>query len=183
MDNPAASQRYYAMDALRSSMMLLGIVLHAALPYTTVHLRAQFKDPDTNVVFDVLVFFLHSFRMPLFFVAAGFFAGLLCERYGVRGMVRNRFLRIFVPFAVGWIVLVPLTRRAQYFAEAVASSDSVWAGFQVLPWSMTYHLWTVMYHLWFLIALLLLYPFGLLLWWRVSRIDELRRRKWAGMTR
>jgi hypothetical protein len=35
MDNPAASQRYYAMDALRSSMMLLGIVLHAALPYTT----------------------------------------------------------------------------------------------------------------------------------------------------
>jgi fucose 4-O-acetylase-like acetyltransferase len=90
------------MDALRSSMMLLGIVLHAALPYTTVHLRVQFKDPDTHVVFDMLVFFLHSFRMPLFFVAAGFFAGLLCERYGVRGMVRNRFLRIYVPFAVGW---------------------------------------------------------------------------------
>jgi hypothetical protein len=62
MDDPAASQRYYAMDALRSSMMLLGIVLHAALPYTTVHIRVQFKDPDTHVVFDVLVFFLHSFR-------------------------------------------------------------------------------------------------------------------------
>jgi peptidoglycan/LPS O-acetylase OafA/YrhL len=74
--NPTKDQRrYHALDGLRAGMMLLGIVFHAALPYTTLP-RWPFKDSSTHPVFDVLTVFLHIFRVPIFFAMAGF--SLLC---------------------------------------------------------------------------------------------------------
>jgi glucans biosynthesis protein C len=78
--NPTKDQRrYHALDGLRAGMMLLGIVFHAALPYTTLP-RWPFKDSSTHPVFDVLTVFLHIFRVPIFFAMARFFAALLWER-------------------------------------------------------------------------------------------------------
>ena len=51
---------------------------------------------------------IHIFRMPVFYVMAGFFAALLLQRYGSRRAIANRFWRIAVPFVVGWIVIYPL---------------------------------------------------------------------------
>ena len=72
-------ERFHALDALRAAMMLLGLVLHSAASYTRTPLGDAwpYHDPHTNVAFDLLVFFIHLFRMPLFFVVAGFFAALL----------------------------------------------------------------------------------------------------------
>ena len=47
--------------------------------------------------------------MPVFYAMAGFFTALLLQRYGFRRAAWNRFLRIAVPFVVGWIIVYPLT--------------------------------------------------------------------------
>ena len=72
-------------------MMLLGLVLHSAVNYVVFPLGPAwpYKDPATSTVFDILVFVIHLFRMPVFFVAAGFFAAMLMERDGARGILRQ----------------------------------------------------------------------------------------------
>jgi glucan biosynthesis protein C len=102
-----ASQRYHSLDALRAAMMLLGIVLHSAASYMAGPLGAAwpYKDAQTNGLFDLVVFFIHLFRMPVFFVAAGFFGALLMERGGVRAFVANRAKRVLLPLVLFWPIV------------------------------------------------------------------------------
>jgi glucans biosynthesis protein C len=61
---------------------------------------------------------IHAFRMPVFFVVAGFFVALLVHRRGIGGMLGNRALRIGLPFLLFWpplfaLVVVVCTMQAQ----------------------------------------------------------------------
>ena len=104
-------RRYYGLDALRGSMMMLGIVVHAASLYLAdppPHLP-YIGDPNRSYLMDVLVRFIHSFRMPLFFVLAGFFASLLVDKRGLWGTYRNRVARILGPLLAGMFTVLPLS--------------------------------------------------------------------------
>ncbi|WP_432728527.1 acyltransferase family protein [Variovorax sp. W6] len=96
------SQRLHALDNLRALMMWLGIVLHVAINHITVSSPLPWRDPKTSPVADLVMLFIHSFRMPVFFVLAGFFVALLVERRGAGGMLKNRCLRLALPFAIFW---------------------------------------------------------------------------------
>jgi glucan biosynthesis protein C len=93
--------RVHYMDNLRAFAMLLGVFFHAALAYSPslnqVWLTAS---PENSVIIDFVAFFSHSFRMPLFFLIAGFFAALLIQKIGLSGIIKNRLLRITLPFAI-----------------------------------------------------------------------------------
>ena len=104
-------RRYYGLDALRGVMMMLGIVLHAAAMYVTVAPPGLplVADPDNSPLMDILVAFIHSFRMPTFFVLAGFFAALLVERRGLWGTYKNRAARILGPLAAGIVTVLPIS--------------------------------------------------------------------------
>lgn len=104
-------RRYYGLDALRGGMMMLGIVLHAAMLYIAEPPpKYPFAtDRNTAFAFDVILIFIHSFRMPTFFVLAGFFTSLLVEKRGVGGTYANRAKRILAPLAVGVVTILPLT--------------------------------------------------------------------------
>jgi peptidoglycan/LPS O-acetylase OafA/YrhL len=104
-------RRYYGLDALRGAMMLLGIVLHASLFYMTSLPPAAPVPTDRNnaAVFDVLFEFIHVFRMPAFFVLAGFFTALLVEKRGVSGALKNRASRILLPLLAALVVILPPT--------------------------------------------------------------------------
>lgn len=97
-----APQRLHALDNLRALMMWLGIVLHVAINHLTINSPLPWRDPKTSPVADLLLLFIHSFRMPVFFVLAGFFVALLAERRGANGMLKNRCLRLALPFAIFW---------------------------------------------------------------------------------
>lgn len=104
-------RRYYGLDALRGGMMLLGIVLHSATLYLAApppHVP-MVGDPNKSLVMDAIFDFIHSFRMPTFFVLAGFFTALLVEKRGVWGAYRNRLARIAAPLAAGMLTILPLT--------------------------------------------------------------------------
>jgi len=102
-----APVRYHSLDALRGAMMLLGIYLHATVAYSRYG-NWPWKDGSTTGLFDVSLGLIHVFRMPVFYCIAGFFGALLLEQRGAPGFLRNRAVRILLPFAVGWAVLFPL---------------------------------------------------------------------------
>lgn len=107
---PCATPRLHALDNLRALMMWLGIVLHVAINHLTLaDSPLPWRDPKTSPVADLLLIFIHSFRMPVFFVLAGFFVALLVERRGANGMLKNRGLRLALPFALFWPPLFALT--------------------------------------------------------------------------
>ena len=103
-------RRYYALDALRGAMMMLGIVLHGATFYLAVPPIAMPIPTDRNnsYLFDLIFHFIHSFRMPTFFVLAGFFTALLVEKRGVWGTYKNRSARVLAPLLAGAVTVLPL---------------------------------------------------------------------------
>lgn len=158
--NQNAVQRYYSFDALRSLMMLLGIIIHAIVPYTTYTKGAfagLFKDAQTSRVCDVLLFWIHLYRMPIFFAMAGFFAALIYYKKGKKPFWKNRLNRIVYPLIVGWIILNPINRFTGSFAKSMTDSNictALQSGLENLkpfPWGESPQ------HLWFLYFLILFY--------------------------
>ena len=88
-------------------MMLLGIYLHAAVAYD-VDGGWPWKQAVLTHSLGRSMAFIHIFRMPLFYVMAGFFLALLVERRGTLEAARNRAKRILLPFVLGWLVVFPV---------------------------------------------------------------------------
>src|SRR3954463_14786676 len=99
-------KRDHALDSLRASMMLLGIWLHTVVGYSREG-GWPFKDAHPTDLYDWTLALIHTFRMPLFFLVAGFFGALLWERGKLR-FVRNRLERILLPFALFWVCMFPV---------------------------------------------------------------------------
>jgi glucans biosynthesis protein C len=101
--------RLHALDSLRGFAMLLGIVYHASLFYSTNPDDLAGIEKSHHVAFDGLIGVIHGFRMQLFFVIAGFLSSLIHERVGSTAFIRNRARRIVPPFVASMILLNPLT--------------------------------------------------------------------------
>lgn len=159
-----AGERVHHMDNLRALAMLAGVVFHAALAYSPLmHPIWPLADAGRSIAVDAVAWFLHLFRMPLFFVVAGFFAALLVARRGMAGLFRNRAARVLLPL----VLFLPLVLISMHWLtmQAVAnvahpSPALVWMrgwieqhdSLPLLPgWA----------HLWFLFYLLL---FTVLTW-------------------
>lgn len=98
--------RLHYMDNLRALAMLAGVLFHAGLAYSVLlHGFWPTADAGQSIGVDVVAWFSHLFRMPLFFVVAGFFAALLVDKRGIGGMLRNRFTRVLAPFIVFWPIV------------------------------------------------------------------------------
>lgn len=144
------SRREHFWDALRAFLMLLGIPYHVALSYQPgqdfiVHSGegvrgfAQFAET------------LHLFRMPAFFVIAGYFAMLLLARREPGTWLKGRFLRLGIPFLTCIVTLVPAMNLVCELSN--------------LPWPEALHSWREnsltsggywVRHLWFIVVLLYL---------------------------
>jgi len=128
--------RYHYMDNLRALAMLAGIFFHGALAYSPMMANVWLSaDPATSPLVDVVAWFSHLFRMPLFFLIAGFFACYLVEKRGVTGFLRNRATRILVPFAIFWpLVLFGIIATASWALQNVENRSPM---LQVIAWMAT----------------------------------------------
>ena len=96
--------RYHGLDGLRAFAMLLGIVLHATLPYFALGAWPQnsyfvYGDNFSEPLY-ALFEFIHVWRMPVFFLLAGFFANLVLARRSFTYFYRDRFKRIVLPLVI-----------------------------------------------------------------------------------
>jgi glucans biosynthesis protein C len=126
LQEPNFSKRFHALDNLRGVMMWLGIVFHVSILHTTYPTAPiTLRDTQTSLLADVQVGFIHAFRMPVFFILAGFFVCLLAQQRGLKEMLRHRFKRIALPFAMFWLLLFPVTSVA-YLAYLFRMSNGGW---------------------------------------------------------
>jgi glucans biosynthesis protein C len=142
--------RLHSLDALRAAMMLLGLLLHSAVSYITVPLGAPwpYQDAQTSALFDWVVFIIHLFRMPTFFVMAGFFAAYLYYREGPSGFLRHRARRVLLPLVLAWLIVFPPIRAGFVFANAGGGGAGLDRAMAVL--TGTPYLNASLGHLWFL---------------------------------
>jgi peptidoglycan/LPS O-acetylase OafA/YrhL len=143
-------KRLHSLDALRAAMMLLGLVLHSGVSYITIRIPEAwpYQDRQTSVGFDYLVFAIHLFRMPTFFVMAGFFAAFLYYREGVAGFLVHRTRRVLLPFAIGWLIMFPLMRAG--FVFCFRGGDAAAFDAAVTQLTSAPYATPLLGHLWFL---------------------------------
>ncbi|KXI27241.1 acyltransferase family protein [Paraglaciecola hydrolytica] len=154
------SVRLFYMDNLRALAMLTGVFFHAALAYSPMlHSMWPSADQQNHWFFDVFAWGSHLFRMPVFFVMAGFFCALLLHKQGGKAFFKNRLLRIALPL----VLFLPLLSIAmgyiiEFGLEQVQNPSPFLAFVKTLmtmPETPTMPLSTM--HLWFLYHLLFLY--------------------------
>lgn len=148
--------RLHSLDNLRASMMWLGIVLHVSVNHLVGESPLPWRDSATSRVADLLLAFIHAFRMPVFFMLAGFFVALLVQRRGWRAMLAHRFKRIALPFLLFWppIVVVSVVMVMLFVHRMVRGSfgldPAVMPPGDGRPLLNTMHLW-FLYLLWWLV--------------------------------
>lgn len=97
-------QRIYYTDAMRSVLMLLGVVAHSSYVFT-VNGDWLIHDAQSSPVFDAIAGFLLMFRMPAFFIVSGFFCHMTLTRYGAMRFLNVRLTRIAIPLLATAILL------------------------------------------------------------------------------
>lgn len=173
-------QRLHYMDNLRALAMMAGIFFHAALAYSPFSYWV-FPTADTqqSAFADVFAWFSHLFRMPLFFVVAGFFAALMVNKRGIGSLLKNRLLRIFLPFVVFWPIVdnvmtmeimssVETVRNPSPFLKYIATMND-----QEAPITSTF---PTTGHLWFLYYLVFFY----ILVWVAHSLELGKLAEWIG---
>ncbi len=162
----AQTDRLHALDAVRAMALLLGIVLHACMSFLPSMREIGWPMPDDSPsdVLNAIFLWIHIYRMPLFFLMAGFFARLVVERRGLREFVRDRRKRIALPLVAGWLAVVPLTGGILYLVAQ--REGKVLFHPNIPPGSL---LQLPLAHLWFLYVLLLVYVGFIAARWLITR--------------
>lgn len=105
------------LDALRGTAMVLGIVLHTCASF--FGFPWSIHEQQSNTVLAILCIWIHSFRMPLFFILSGFFTQLVAEQRGLKKLVQQRFERIVIPLVLASLCILPINN---YVSQRVNAS-------------------------------------------------------------
>ncbi|RLT99338.1 MAG: hypothetical protein D9N11_14165 [Ketobacter sp.] len=115
-------RRIHFLDQLRSHMMLLGIVLHAAGSYDNLPPGElwPYKSEGTHQGYSILINFIHSFRMQVFFLVAGLFAALPLQWLMNRIFSDGRAMRIapWLPWGLAVCIALIHVYSGSYVLDA-----------------------------------------------------------------
>jgi len=156
----ANDARIHALDAVRASALLLGVFFHATMSFLPGQQIWMVRDEESTSL-GVVFFVSHIFRMPMFFLIAGFFARLSLHRRGLGGFVRDRLRRIAIPLVAFWpplfiaVSAIYVWGLSRQFGPEVLEQMAQPEGSLVETFPLT--------HLWFLYVLLGLYAASLTL--------------------
>lgn len=103
---PAARPpRVHGLDALRGGALLLGILLHAVMPFMP-GIPWLVNDPEPGAWSFTVIYTIHLFRMTLFMALAGYFGAMVVQRRGARSWLKDRAVRILLPAIAFWPLAV-----------------------------------------------------------------------------
>lgn len=162
--------RLHGLDALRGFVLLLGVALHAAIAFmpSAQHFWIV-ADGSSSVLMNAVFYAIHPFRMLTFFLLAGYFGRMLCERLGPVAFARDRWRRIALPLFAAWPlvltgILVAVVWAAKLKFGSLPAQSPPGPRFTPDDFPLA--------HLWFLYVLCLFYP--AMLAWRalVARLDR-----------
>ncbi|OSI55353.1 acyltransferase family protein [Bradyrhizobium canariense] len=129
---PRAKARNLSLDRARTFLTLVGLLHHAVIPYTYF----GHTDPASWAGFDVVVLATDSFFMAMFFFLSGLFTWPGIARKAPSVFLRDRLLRLGLPFAIAAFTVIPLA----YYAIALRHDPGLsftafwWKTITVGPW-------------------------------------------------
>ncbi|TWA78834.1 glucan biosynthesis protein C [Azospirillum brasilense] len=141
--------RDHSLDAARSLLMILGVPYHAALIYTPGYDWVM-NSPDGIAWIGLFADFIHSFRMPAFFLISGLLITHSLRRHGPREVLTSRASRLLVPLVAMTVTL----NVAQLWMESRAIDPGLTAA-EFITQTIPTAFWSggLVYHLWFLVEL------------------------------
>lgn len=116
-DDAKVTTRIASFDYIRTSVIILVLLHHAVLAYTTfayinpanpIATISPVVDSQNWSGFDLIALFNDTYFMSLLFFISGFFIWGSISRKGPRIFLRDRFIRLGIPFVIGFSLFIPL---------------------------------------------------------------------------
>jgi hypothetical protein len=131
-----------ALNNLRIAIIIMVVAVHAVMAYLGSSPASSFKfddppyrwrsipivDPDRWYGFDIFCGFQDVYLITLLFFLSGIFVWPSLKRSGSRIFLRDRILRIGIPFALAVGLLMPLAYYPVY--RVTAADPGLWAYWQ-----------------------------------------------------
>ncbi len=158
MSVSSKQSRLYYLDNLRCYAMLMGVFLHIAIAYGDNIGKVWYvQDSQSTKAMEVGIWFIHLFRMALFFFISGYFSNLVIQKKGIKHFIKARYLKLFLPFFLFMPLLVLAMNGVVLFASNYLESEQKMlhmfiATLQKTNYELS-HFRT--FHLWFLYYLIL----------------------------
>jgi hypothetical protein len=163
VDQAAEPERLGYLDDLKVALVTAIIAGHAVIGYATVgswlyqDIQEATITPAAETLFAFVLVPPALFAMGLFFLIAGLLTPGSLDRKGPRRFVRDRLLRLGLPWASFALVLWPLLMFAMY--RAIGAPVSSFRADLAEPLLDTGPLW--------FLVVLLLYSLGYAAWWQL----------------
>ena len=102
------SIRFHGLDLLRAMAMLMGLIFHAPMLYYIPIMADGFQDfgvssatiPPMETWLSAIVYWLHSWRMTVFFMISGFFTALVISRRTPKEFIKDKFIKLAVTMLI-----------------------------------------------------------------------------------
>jgi len=122
--------RQHGLDNLRAFVIFLVLVLHASISYMAFAPQWWYVlDPKRSLFFTGLVLVIDVPIMLIMFFLAGYFAFGSLARRGPGRFMRDKLVRIGLPWVFGVLVLAPPTSYLIYYSRRIpVSLWAYWAG-------------------------------------------------------
>jgi Acyltransferase family len=129
---PRAKARNAALDRARTFLTLVVVLHHSVIPYTYF----GHTDPKSWVGFDCVVLATDSFFMAMFFFLSGLFVWPGIARKAPQVFLRDRLLRLGLPFVIAALTIIPIAYYALELQEHHEETFSAfwWKTVTVGPW-------------------------------------------------
>src|SRR6266568_8051804 len=105
---PKSKARNLSLDRARTFLTLVVLLHHAVIPYTYF----GHTDPRSWIGFDVVVLATDSFFMAMFFFLSGLFVWPGLGHKAATIFLRDRLLRLGLPFAIAALTVIPIAYYA-----------------------------------------------------------------------
>src|SRR5438046_9700177 len=129
---PRAKPRNFALDRARTFLTLVVLIHHAVIPYT----HFGHTHPKSWIGFDTVILATDSFFMAMFFFLSGLFVWSSLSHKAPQTFIRDRLLRLGLPFAIAAFTIIPVA----YYAIALRQQPNInfsefwWKTITVGPW-------------------------------------------------
>jgi hypothetical protein len=141
--------RFHSLDFLRAFALLMGVLLHVLMLFLE-----PFDGSEPRLGASIVFIWIHTWRMPLFMLLAGFFTALSLSKRDTGNYAFNRLIRLGVPLLLLWSVIPAIDEEASRLFKIPELISYI---FYDIPFTFRLD------HLWFLYYLLIFYSVLLLI--------------------
>ena len=92
------TDRFHSLDFLRAFALLMGVLIHVLMLFLE-----PFDGSEPRLGASIIFIWIHTWRMPLFMLFAGFFTALSLSKRDVGNYALNRLIRLGAPILLLWM--------------------------------------------------------------------------------